>query len=578
MTLDGLTLHCTVEELKTKIENAKVQKVLMPARDEIVLQLYSAAEGTLRLCVSADAGDCAVYLTANAKKNPKTPPLFCMFLRKHLTGAVITHIEQSGLNRVVTITFSARDELMRQIELKMIVEIMGKYSNVILTDSNGKILDSIRRVSADVSSMRVILPAMPYHDPPQQKLNPVALSQVSLIEALSTKQDVRVTTQITSVLDGISTQTALEILHRAGVETDAAASLAEKQVRHIAATMQEFLTDAIEHPQPCVQLNQDGLPVFFSCVPYQTYPEQARTAFDTCNEMLDYYYARRAELFRLQQQKDSLAKSIGKQLARVEKRIRIYQASMDDVARAGKFQKRADYITANLYRLKKGMKSFETADYETGEPVSIQLDVSMTPQEQAQKLYKKIAKYKRAAAMNETKLAQALDEQDFLLGALHYTENADNGKDIADIRSSLAKAGYLASPPKGKKEAEAKNESQPMHFVSQTGYEIFVGKNDRQNDILTMRMAGKDDIWFHAQKIPGSHVLLVTDGKALDDIDDDTVVYAATLAAKYSRARQSGKTPVDYTQRKNVKKPPNSRPGKVIYDDYFTVYVDASTD
>lgn len=573
MTLDGLSLRVAVNELKEKITNAKVQKVLMPAKEEIVLQLYSAAAGTSRLCISADAGDCAVYLTETAKKNPKTAPSFCMFLRKHLMGAVITDIAQAGLNRVVTIAFSARDELMRTVELKLIVEIMGKYSNIILCDGSGKILDSIRRVSADISSMRVILPGLPYTDPPQQKFDPLALSQMSLSEALTSRHDTRVVSHITSVLDGISMQTATEILFRAGVAGESTAALTEKQVRHIAAVMQEFLREAIAHPAPCVQHNADGLPVFFSCVPYETYPKEARKSFGTCNAMLDYYYSRRAELFRLAQQRDALVKNAAKMLARVEKKIRIYQGSLEDVVRAEKFRKRADYITANLYRLKKGMKSFETTDYETGRQVIVELDVSMTPQEQAQKYYKKVAKYKRAAAMNGEKLKDALEEQEFLLGVLHYAENADSATDIADIKASLIKAGYLSPPPKGKKEPE--EDSQPRRYVSDSGYEILVGRNDRQNDILTMRRAAKDDIWFHAQKIPGSHVLLLTGGKALGEIDDDTIVYAATLAAKHSRARLSGKTPVDYTQRKNIKKPPNARPGKVIYDEYFTVYVDA---
>jgi len=220
------------------------------------------------------------------------------------------------------------------------------------------------------------------------------------------------------------------------------------------------------------------------------------------------------------------------------------------------------------------MASFEAVDYETGEPVSIPLDVSLTPQELAQKLYKKIAKLKTAARLNRTKLDEALEEQEYLLGTLHFIEEATHVSDITDIRFSLQKAGFLPEAPKHKK-AEAP-ESQPLAYVSPTGYTILVGKNDRQNDILTMRTAAKDDIWFHAQKIPGSHVLLQTHGTPLDDIDDDTIVMAARLAARHSRASQSGKTPVDYTQRKNVKKPPASRPGKVIYDDYFTVYVDAS--
>lgn len=574
MTLDGLTLHTVVRELQHKILQAKVQKVLMPAREEIVLQLYSATGGNMRLSISADAGDCAIYLTKTAKQNPKTAPSFCMFLRKYLMGALVASIEQNGLNRVVIITFHAKDELMQPVTLRMIVEIMGKYSNIILTNEQGKILDSIRRVSTDLSSKRTILSGVTYQDPPQQKYNPLAMLQPTLAQLLQAGSDTRITSHITSVFDGISTQTAAELMHRANIDTEFTSELSAETAQTLAATMKEFLEIAVQQPQPSLQLNQDQLPVFFSCIPYETYPEVSRMQFDTCNSMLDYYYTRRAEIFRLTQQKDALSKTVGKLLSRLERRINIYQASLDDIKKASKFQKRADLITANLYQLKKGMQEFETVDYETGETVTVPLDVSLTPQDLAQKLYKKIAKYKKTAAYNSQRLEEAYEEQEFLLGALHYTENAQTSSDISDIRQSLSKAGYLASPPKSKKQKE--EESLPLRFESPTGYEIYVGKNDRQNDALTMRTATKEDIWFHAQKTPGSHVLLVTNGVDLNDIDDETIVYAATLAASHSRAKQAGKTPVDYTQRKNIKKPPNSRPGKVIYDDYFTVYVDSA--
>ncbi len=573
MTLDGLTLYTCIAELKERCADAKIQKVLMPGKEEVVLQLYAAGEGTLKLVLSADAGDCAVYLTSHGKENPKTPPAFCMFLRKYLTGARIADIAQRGLDRVVVFALETKDELLHPLTLKLIVEVMGKYSNIIVTDENGKILDSIRRVSIDMSSKRQILPGVYYEDPPQTKFDPLALSQTTLMEALLTRQDTKIVSHIVSVFDGLSLQTAQEILHRAGVSAVLTSELSEKQIEQIALTMRDFLQVSVASPLPCVQFNADKTPVFFSCVPYETYPAEARKSFSFVNEMLDYYYSRRLTISRLKQQKDALAKTINKSYAKLMKLISIYEATLRDADKAQRIQKRADLITANIYRLKKGMQSFETVDYETGETVVIPLDVSRSPQEAAQKLYKKIGKLKTAAAINEKKLADARDEQDFLERALLFTENADSPEDIADIRHTLSRAGYLAASVKGKKEETPP--SAPLRFVSPTGYDIFVGKNDRQNEQLTMRLSEKDDIWFHAQKIPGSHVLLVANGTDLNDIDDETVVMAAELAAAHSRAKQSGKTAVDYTQRRNVKKPPASRPGKVIYDDYFTVYVDA---
>lgn len=574
MTLDGLTLHACIKELNDSIIGAKVQKVLMPAKEEIVLQLYAPNSGTLRLCISADAGDCAIYLTKSQKQNPKTPPVFCMFLRKYLTGSRIDSIEQCGLDRVVKITFDSKDDMLHPIKLTMVIEIMGKYSNIILTNDAGKILDSIKHVSVDLSSLRQVLPGMLYENPPQEKYNPLSLSQVSMCELFYSKQDTTITAKMTASFAGLSSQTAQEILFRSGIQAQLISELTEHNKERLANVMHGFLQETSTSAKPCVQFNTDGLPVFFSVIPYETYPIETRRQFSNTNEMLDYYYSRRAEIFRLKQQKVSLTKTVNQILSKLNKKINIYQASLEDFKKSEKIQSRADYITANLYQLKKGMKSFETIDYSTGQPLTIALDVSTTPQELAQKLYKKIGKLKTAARINTQKLEDSLEEQEFLLGVLHFIECSTHPEDIADIKHTLQKSGYIAAPPKNKR-AQEETVSEPLRFTSPSGYTILVGKNDRQNDIITMRIAQKDDIWFHTQKIAGSHVLLITNGAPMDDIDDETIVYAAQLAAQHSRAKQSGKTAVDYTYRKNIKKPPAAKPGKVIYDEYFTVYVDA---
>lgn len=314
---------------------------------------------------------------------------------------------------------------------------------------------------------------------------------------------------------------------------------------------------------------------FFSIVPFfATYPAEGRVDFLTANEMLDYYFGRRQELERLAQARASLEKILTKKSAKVRKLIRLYEDSVRSAEQIDKLQLRADHITANLYRLRKGMKSFESADYETGEPIEIALDLSEHPAQTAQRLYKRIAKFRKAAQLNGAKLQDAREEEEFLQGTLLYAEEARTMDELAEIRSSLISAGILTKPKK--RASEPQTESQPRRYVSPSGMTVYVGKNDRQNEYLTHRLARKDDIWFHAQKIPGSHVILQTNGAELDDIDDETIEFAARLAASHSRAGRSGKTPVDYTQRRNVKKPPKSRPGKVIYDHYFTVYVDAS--
>lgn len=572
MTLDGLTLNAVVSELQKMITGAKVQKVGMPGKEEINLALYSPAYGNLILKISADAGDCSIYLSKTPKQNPKTAKSFCMLLRKYLLGARITNIEQRGLDRVVKISFAAKDELLRDITLHLIIEIMGKYSNIILTDSDFKILDSIRHVPADVSGLRQILPGLNYNDSPQKKYDPSVLSLTTLTELLLTKKDTKISIYLTEIFDGMSLQTAREVLTRSGIEKEYTSELSESLAKRLAGEIKEFFKNAKSEMNPVIQLNNENLPVFFSIIPYETYPEQTRKGFDTANEMLDYYYTSRGEHFRLAQQRESLIKTIEKILSKLEKRIKIYEAGIEDAKRSGKIQKRADAITANLYKLKKGMKDFEIVDYETGKTVKYDLDLSMTPQTLAQKLYKKIAKYKKAAKLNAQRLSEALEEKDFLNGTILFAENAQNSGEIAEIKQTLTDTGYLTPPPKHKKTVNI--DSEPLSFTAPGGYTILVGKNDRQNERLTHHTAAKDDIWFHAQKIPGSHVILFTDGKELDEIEDSAVEFAASLAAHYSRAKQSGKTAVDYTQRKNIKKPPASRPGKVIYDNYFTLYTD----
>lgn len=577
MTLDGLTLHGAVSELAERVQNGKIQKVLMPTKEEIVLQIYSASEGTMRLVVSADAGDCGLYLSTHAKENPKTPPAFCMFLRKNLTGASVTGIEQAGLDRVVTLHLMTKDELQRPRPLRLVAEIMGKYSNIILVDQDDRILDSIRRVPPDVSRRRQVLPGLKYEKPPQHKWDPSASSARSLAEAVRPLETVRMDRFIPQVLDGFSTQAAQEVLMRAGYpENCQSDSLKETDYLTLAQTIKAFIQEASDSPEPCIQVNADGLPVFFSVIPYQaTYPAAGRTTFSSVHEMLDYYYSRRHELQRLTQAQNSLSRIVTKRLKKTERLIHVCEESLQQGAQTEALQQRADLITANLYRLKKGMPDFEAEDFVTGRTVTVPLDVSETPSQTAQRLYRRIAKYKRAAERNKTELSRAREEAEFLSGTLLYIENAATLHELSEIRTTLTDAGILMTARR--KDRQEKQDVQvPLRYLSPSGMTVWVGRNDRQNERLTHRMAGREDIWFHAQKIPGSHVILETGGRSLDEIDDQTIVFAAELAAAHSRAKRSGKTPVDYTQRRNVKKPPKSPPGKVIYENYYTVYVDAA--
>ncbi len=566
MAYDGLTLAVCAKELKTKLLDAKVQKILMPNREEVVLALYCQEHGTVRLVLNADAGNCAVYLTAANKPNPKTAPAFCMLLRKYLIGARILDICQKGLDRVLLITLEAKDELMQKSRLTLVAEIMGKHSNIILVGENGRVLDCVRRVSVDVSSKRQVLPGSPYLPPPTEQINPLEISEAELANFVAPADGGSLQRHLCATFQGMSSQTAAEIIYLCETKDNPSGAAA------LASCLRSFYANALASPLPSIQTDGAGLPVFFSVVPYHTYSPDTRVSFDSANKMLDTYYTRRGEDFALNRKKDALAGLLKKNIVKLNKKIKNILESLEEAKKSDEIAGRAQLITANIYRLQKGMSRFEAQDFATGDTVVIPLDLSLTPAQNAQKLFKKSSKLKTAKKMGGRQLAEAEGEREYLENALLFVQKAEALAEIEEIQFQLF-------PPDTRKDQKSKRaapppESAPREFKTPRGHTILVGKNDRQNDIVTMRIADKNDIWFHAKNMPGSHVLLISQGIPLENLDDESILMAARLAAKYSAAGQSGKTPVDYTQRANVKKPPASRPGKVIYDHYFTMYVE----
>lgn len=572
MAFDGLTLAVCARELKSALTDAKIQKILMPNREEVVLSLYSQKHGTLKLALSADAGNCAVYLTTASKANPKTAPAFCMLLRKYLLDARVLDVCQQGLDRVLSITLEAKDELMQRSVLTLTAEIMGKHSNIILTGEDGRVLDCVRRVSVDVSSKRQVLPGSPYLPPPAQQLNPLETEAEKMAALVFPADGSGIERHLCSVFQGMSSQTAAEIIRLSGMRPDSPRANAAA----FAECLRSFYADALAMPAPCAQVNGDGLPVFFSIVPYDAFPGETRVFFATANEMLDWYYARREEYFILSRKKEALLARLKKSETKLNKRIKSILESLEEAKKADLLGARAQLITANIYRLQKGMSRFEAHDFSTGEAVHVQLDLSLTPAQNAQKLYKKAAKLKTAQDIGARQLGEAEAERESLENALVFAQKAETSADLDEIERQIFPPKTIGKkgPPGRKKAVSAPPESSPREFTSPSGLTILVGKNDRQNDILTMRTADKSDIWFHAKNMPGSHVVLISRGMALEDLDDASVLMAARLAARYSSGGQSGKTPVDYTHRANVKKPPGARPGKVIYDHYYTMYVE----
>lgn len=559
MTLDGLTLHYIVEELKNAITDCKVDKVHQPQPDTIVLSLRAPGKNP-KLLISAGAFDSRMHLTEQKHVNPQSPPMFCMFLRKHLTGAKITDITQTGLERIVSITLEAKDELGHPRPMTLVAELMGKYSNVILID-NGIIMDSLRHVTRTVSRVRCVLPSLPYEDPQSSKLNPLTISRATLVEMLHKKGGAKIKTYLSAILQGISGQTASEILYRympEGYEPH------PREAEKLADVIFSFFEQEI---QPQIYL-RGGVPFFYAPKPYLSIAVDEAIPFDSVNALVDTYYHRLRELEALSRKRDALHRIVSKQLDKLVHTRQKQQTTMDQAQKAEKFKTRGDLITANIYRISRGQKTLVAQDYATGETVAIELDSRISPAANAQHQYKRYNKLRQSLNITASRMAQTSSDIAFLESVQVSIDACETSAELAEIEYELSKAGFM--PKKHSASRTTQAPSQPHQFVSSDGFTILAGKNNRQNDLLTMKTAAPDDIWLHTKDIPGAHVLITN---AKTQVPDNTLFEAATIAATLSKAKGGAKVEVDYAPRKNVRKPNGAKPGMVVYEGYNTVLV-----
>lgn len=552
MTLDGLTLNRIVLELKNSIIGSKIEKIYQPEREEIALLLHTK-EGKRRLVISANGAECRIHLTERAKKNPNDAPNFCMLLRKYLTAGRITDVFQYGLERVIEITVSARDEMGFDKSFKLICEIMGKYSNIMLV-LDGKIIDSIKRVPPDMSSVRQVLPGVKYCEPAMDKLNPMTEDTTKVAEAILKGG--------LCSLQGISLQTEKELIYRykADVITPASALI-------IASKLKAFIIDAVSDPKPVLQKNMDGLPVFFSLVPYETYSSIGREAYNSANGLLDGYYTSRYDYQLLKQKKDVLYRQLKKDIARVSKKLKIQMETLSSAQKSDKYRLYGELLSANIYAIKKGMKSIELFNYYSGENVSIPLDEKLSTSANVQAYFKKVGKLKKAKEIALERSAEYEEELKYLEELKYNVETAKDLDDISEVRSELIKYGYIEVSPKEKRAKRLDPLSKPLRFKVSDGFNVFAGRNSRQNDALTMHVASDEDIWFHAKNMPGSHVILFTEGRQATDA---AIIDAANIAASLSAAK-SGRVEIDYTKRKNIWKPNGAKPGMVLFKNQYSM-------
>ena len=569
MSLDAICLRAILCELQPQLLGARIDKVQQPTRDQVVLLL----RGNLRVLINAGPNQPRIQLTKTLRDNPAQPPMFCMLLRKHLVGARILKIEQPDLERVVILTLQATSEIGEVGERKLILECMGRRSNLILLDAEGRILDCLRRVDFESSSPRQLLPGLFYHLPaPMDKLSLLTQCEESLALAARGGQDEQ---QIDKwLLDeyiGISPLIAREIaLHTANATDARFGDLSPAQMEALVSELSS-LSDAIKgnHFTPTI-LFRDGKPVDFS---YRTITQYgAETTVEpreSFSDLLDEFYdvRERQELSaRRGRELIHAASTARDRMARKAENLkRDYAVTQDrDILRL-----RGDLITANLYRMESGMSHFATENfYEEDCPtIDIPLDPLLTPQQNAARYYKQYNKAKTAEFHLREQIEKAENERAYLESVLQEIAQSETEQEFSEIRHELQETGYIKRGKDTKK--ELKRAFAPLEFRSSSGLRILVGRNNVQNDTLTKK-ADKRDLWLHTQKIHGSHVILCCEGATPDE---QSVREAAALAAWYSQARESGNVPVDYTNVKFVKKPAGARPGKVVYETYRTVYV-----
>ena len=567
MPLDAVCLQAVVEELAPQITGSRIEKIQQPARDQVVLLL----RGNRRLLLSAGGGQPRLHLTELLRDNPAQPPMFCMLLRKYLSGGIIESIQQAPLERVVTLTISAADELGERSQFSLILEAVARRANLILADKDGHIIDCLRRIDFEMNPDRQVLPGLFYHLPtPPDKVSPFTVTEEEFAAlAAAAGEGAPADQWLVRTVNGLSPLVARELTFRACGSTDAPVT------GHTAALWSAFAAwrDTVneKHFTPAM-LKRSGVPMDFTYLHVGQYGgAAAEETYTSFSRLLDDFYEKREQAERVKQKGQDLVKTASNGAARLRRKIAAQEQELAESKNRDKWRVYGELITANLYRMERGMSRLTAQNYYDPDcaDVDIPLDVRLSPQENAAKYFKKYTKAKTAEKYITTQLEKARVELTYLESVLQELTLAESEQDFNDIRAELTDGGYLRA--KGRKQPQ--RPSKPREFRSTAGLRILVGRNNRQNDRLTAKDAEKWDIWLHTQRIHGSHVILCTGGA---QPDGQSLLEAASLAAYFSQAQNSTKVPVDFTQVKYVKKPAGSPPGFVNYTNYKTILADPS--
>ncbi len=579
MAFDGFMVAGLVQELNAVLTGGRIQKIAQPERDALLLTIKNNG-AQHKLLLSASASLPLLYLTKDNRPGPATAPGFCMLLRKHLGSARILSITQPGLERIVRLELEHLNELGDVCRKYLILELMGKHSNLILCDENERILDAIKHISGLVSSVREVLPGRDYFIPIQEnRFDPYTLTEEQFFTQIAARP-LSCCKAIYQSLTGFSPCMANHVCHQASVDADAPiASLTEGEQLHLYRNLERLLTDLKEGRFAPVIYYRGQEPVEFSAMPLSLYPDLTETSYTSVSLLLEDYYGAKEKLTRIRQKSSDLRRVLSTALERNRKKADLQEKQLRDTEKRDKYKVYGELITTYGYQVEQGVPSMTVLNYYDNQEITIPLDPEIPVMDNAKKYFDRYSKLKRTFEAVTKQLAETREEIAHLESISNSLEIASKEEDLAQIKAELTDYGYLRH--KGshtKNQKKARISSRPFHYLSQDGYHLYVGKNNYQNDELTFQFASGGDWWFHAKGIAGSHVILKTNSQADgQDIPDRAFEDAARLAAYYSSARTgsgSDKIEVDYVEKKQVKKPSGGKPGFVVYYTNYSMVMD----
>lgn len=567
MAFDGIVVSNIVKDMKERLEGGRIYKIYQPENDEINLVVKNHGT-TYRLMLNASATLPLVYFLSENKQNPAVAPNFCMLLRKHIGNGRIIQITQPDFERIINIEIEHLDEMGDLCRKKLIIELMGKYSNIIFTESDGRIIDSIKRIGAQISSVREVLPGYQYEMPPNNKYNPLTVTEEQFMKHILGKS-LSIEKAIYSSLTGFSKLMAEQLCYASGVDGNFSTdSLADANRQCLWNSFCEMVSAIEKGSFSPVIVYDDKEPVAFSALPLTMYRDMKQENFDDISTLLSVFYARKDTYSRMHQKSTDLRKVLSVSVERTAKKYDLLRKQLKDTEKREQYRIYGELLQSFGYQIATGDTQITVQNYYNGEEVVIPLDKDLTAVENANRYFAKYNKLKRTYEASLSLIEETKASLDQLLSLQQSMEIATSEADLAEIKEEMILSGLIKSKP-NKKNGVKQEKSKPLHYISSDGFHMYVGKNNLQNERLTFKVANTKDLWFHAKNMPGSHVIVKLEGAG--DVPDVTYEEAARLAAFYSSGKTTPKVEIDYTRRGNLKKPPKSAPGYVIYHTNYSM-------